>query len=66
MKKEYTLKTMLGDVTSTPEVLNIFISGIFAIAYKHEKEGHNMLAMMYREEATEMFNELEKLTKGGE
>lgn len=66
MEKEYTLKTMLGDVTAIPKVLNTFICGNFAIAHKYEKEGHKELANMYKEEAFRMFNELEELTKGGE
>ena len=66
MKKQYTLKTMLGDVTATSEVLNSFIFGNYAIAEKYEKEGYQEIAEMYREEAMNMFNELECLKKGGE
>ena len=66
MKKQYTLNTLLGDVTATPEVLNTFICGNFAIAHKYEKEGYKELANMYKEDALRMFYELEKLKKEGE
>lgn len=66
MEKQYTLNTLLGKVTASPNVLNEFICGYFAMADKYEKEGHKELAKMYKEEAFRMFNELEKLKKGGE
>lgn len=66
MKKQYTLKTILGNVTATPEVLNTFIFGNFAIAEKYEKEGYKEIAELYRNEATNMFDELALLKKGGE
>ena len=66
MEKQYTLNTLLGEVTDTPEVLNEFIWGYFSIAYRQEKAGYMAIATMYREKANEMFNELEKLKKGGE
>lgn len=62
--KQYTLKTMNGDVTGSSEVLIDFIFGYFAIAERHEKVGNKMLASMYREKACEMFNELGKLERG--
>lgn len=64
MEKQYTLNTLLGDITASQDVLNEFICGYFAIADKHEKEGYMCLAEMYREKASKMFDELEKLTKG--
>lgn len=66
MEKQYTLNTLLGYVTASQNVLNEFISGYFAIADKYEKEGYMVLAEMYREKASKMFDELEKLTKGVE
>lgn len=66
MVKQYTLNTLIGEVTASPKVLNEFISGYFAIANMQEKAGYMNLAMMYREKACDMYDELEKLTKGGE
>lgn len=63
--KKYTLSTMRGTVTASPEVLNLFICGVYAISGKYEKEGKEALAEMYREEASSMFDELqEKIMKG--
>ncbi len=66
MEKQYTLKALTGDVTASQKVLYEFISGYFAVANMREKAGYGDLATMYREKATDMFNELEELTKGGE
>lgn len=66
MEKQYTLNTLLGDVTASEKVLDEFICGYFAFADKQEKEGFKALADMYREKACNMFDELVKLTKGGE
>ena len=66
MEKQYTLNTLLGEVTASQNVLNEFICGYFATADKHEKEGFMALSDMYREKASKMFDELEKLTKGVE
>lgn len=65
MEKQYTLNTLLGEVTATPKVLNEFICGYYAIACKLKKRGFNSLAKMYEEEANKMFDELEKIKKRG-
>lgn len=66
MEKQYTLNTLVGEVTASSKVLNEFISAYFSIANMHEKAGYMNLSMMYREKACDMYDELEKLTKGDE
>lgn len=66
MEKQFTLNTILGEVTASPEVLNEFICGYFAIAHREEKDGYMALAMMHREQAGIMYNELKKLKERGE
>lgn len=66
MEKQYTLNTLLGEVTASSKVLNEFINGYFAIANMQEKVGYMDLAMMYREKACDMYNELEKINERGE
>ena len=63
MEKQYTLNTLLGEVTASSKVLNEFICGYFAIAHREEKAGYMALAMMHREQAGIMYNELKKINE---